>query len=126
MEAFVYRPGQGLQLIGTLGGHASSADAVNKNGWVLGGSQDANGDARYFIWTSFAGMVDQGPWSDVVDTYAALSDKGRIVGTVNGGRTFTVYKGIYHLLPLPIDSSRSACLPPSLPINRAEGQGLAL
>jgi uncharacterized membrane protein len=100
-EAFLHRPGQGLQLLGTLGGGASSADAVNRNGQVLGGSQNAAGDARYYIWTSFGGMVDQGPWSDVVDTYAALSDRGRIVGTVNGGRTFTVYNGIYHLLPLP-------------------------
>jgi probable HAF family extracellular repeat protein len=109
-EAFLYRPGHGLQFLGTLGGGVSSADAVNKNGRVLGGSQDANGDARYFIWTSFGGMVDQGPWSDVVDTYAALSDKGRIVGTVNGGRTFTVYKGIYHLLPLPAGGEYSQVL----------------
>lgn len=106
-EAFLYRPGQGLQLLGTLGGGVSSADAVNKNGQVLGGSLNASGDARYFTWTSFGGMVDRGPWSDVVDTYAALSDKGRIVGTDDGGRTFTVYKGIYHLLPLPAGGAYS-------------------
>jgi hypothetical protein len=47
------------------------------------------GHARYFTWTTFGGMKDRGSWA-LFDTYGALSDKGRIVGTETGGRTFTI------------------------------------
>ena len=98
-EAFVQRPGGSVQLLGSFGG-PSKANVINNSGTVFGGSDLANGVSRAFTWTSFGGMKDAGSlahWS----TYVAFSDKGRIVGTLPGPRTFTTYKGSYAVLPLP-------------------------
>ena len=100
-EAFVQQPGGPVQLIGSLG-NRSTGWSINNSGKVLGASNVIGGDPRYFSWTSFGGIKNEagtGGWAD----RGAISDKGRIAGVdnINGReRAFTVYQGIYDVLPL--------------------------
>lgn len=100
-EAFVQRPGQAIQLIGTWGGR-SIARSINNSGRVFGASEVPGSVPHHYSWTSFGGMKDEGVSNDLRNT-GAISDKGRIAGrrNINGAlRAFTVYKGVYNAFPL--------------------------
>jgi probable HAF family extracellular repeat protein len=102
LAAFTWKGGS-YQFLGTLGGNESSAKAINNSGKIIGTSDLASGEPRFFTWTSFGGMRDEAPTTDV-GFWAAISDKGRIAGSspINGfQRAFTMYKGVHTVLPLP-------------------------
>jgi probable HAF family extracellular repeat protein len=63
--------------LGTLGGVASFASALNNRGQVVGESLTATGERRPFIWSSAFGMRDLG--GDAASP-AAINDRGEVVG----------------------------------------------
>ena len=70
--------------LGTLGGAVSQAKAVNRQGHVVGTSQDALGRTRAFVWRDGAGMVDLSPPGGVHTSANDINDLGAIAG---GGDT---------------------------------------
>jgi probable HAF family extracellular repeat protein len=67
--------------LGTLGGQASYAQAINKWGTVVGYSNTASGDVHAFRWTTFEGMVDLGTLpGDVASGAVSILTTGRILG----------------------------------------------
>src|SRR5205809_7797225 len=60
-HAFTWTPTGGMIDLGTLGGSASQAVAVNASGQVVGASYTAGDSAtRASSWTAAAGMIDLG------------------------------------------------------------------
>lgn len=67
--------------LGTLGGPASYAQAVNKSGTVVGYSNTASGDVHAFRWTAADGMVDLGTLpGDVASGAVSILTTGKILG----------------------------------------------
>ncbi len=73
--------------LGTLGGAASSAAAVNDSGQVVGNSTTAGGEQHAFSWTQQGGMVDLGTLGGTSSFAVAVNDSGQVVGnsTTAGG-----------------------------------------
>ena len=66
--------------LGTLGGEASFAVAVNDRGDVAGSSQVGDGSYHAFLWTATRGMVDLGTLGGAESFAVAINTSGRIVG----------------------------------------------
>src|SRR5512134_3571601 len=67
--------------LGTLGGRASYAQAINKWGTVVGYSNTATGDVHAFRWTAAEGMVDLGTLpGDVASGAVSILITGKILG----------------------------------------------
>jgi probable HAF family extracellular repeat protein len=69
--------------LGTLGGSASVALAVNASGQVVGWSPIAGDgfDTQHaFSWTTQGGMVDLGTLGGAKSSATAVNDKGQVVG----------------------------------------------
>ena len=66
--------------LGTLGGTASYAFAVNDGGQAVGDSH-VHGDATHgFSWTKEDGMVDLGTLGGIVSHALAVNELGQVVG----------------------------------------------
>jgi probable HAF family extracellular repeat protein len=48
-NAFVWNAATGMQDLGTLGGASSEAHAISDGGWIVGNSEDINGEVRAFV-----------------------------------------------------------------------------
>src|SRR5438034_227356 len=69
--------------LGSLGGGTAFANDVNEAGQIVGGTTDASGYQRAFLWENGV-MTDLGVQPD--GSALAINDKGQIVGTMNGER----------------------------------------
>ncbi|TNF34951.1 MAG: HYR domain-containing protein, partial [Deltaproteobacteria bacterium] len=93
------RPGDvpvpiGRHDVGTFGGAASAAVAVNAAGVVVGWAETAGGDAHAFAWTLAGGLEDLAPTA-VAARALAINDAGEVVLAVEdaqGARTL-VFRG---------------------------------
>ena len=83
------KPGMGTELfvvtlkttgLGTLGGLASQATAINNAGQVVGNSLNAAGQHRAFIWTKATGMRDLGTLGGPTAQALDINDAGQVVG----------------------------------------------
>ena len=78
----VWSSGQGLRVLGSLGGDYGFANDVNDRGEIVGGSTTVPGDCcatNAFSWTERGGMADLGP-----GRAHAISERGTIVGVRDG------------------------------------------
>ena len=87
----------GMVILGTLGGHSSSARAINDPGQVVGGSFVTDPVAYHaFLWDTTNGMIDLGTLGEEgvagAGSWAnAINNAGQVVGTsqkVNGGAMY--------------------------------------
>lgn len=86
-RAFLWTPAQPrgttgtLQDLGTLGGPGAQAKAVNNSGHVVGGTGDAAGVGRAFLWTRAGGMQDLGLAPGWTGAMAVdLNESGQVAG----------------------------------------------
>ena len=95
-HAFLYERGQ-LKDLGTLaGGRVSRAAAINNHGVVVGEAWDANGSALPFI---HEGRAMRLLFDAPLGTKAwAINDRGAVVGTLGGSRSFLYEDGAVTVL----------------------------
>ncbi|MGH2880350.1 MAG: hypothetical protein ACRDK4_12195, partial [Solirubrobacteraceae bacterium] len=89
-HAFSWTQAGGMVDLGTFGGAASTAAAVNDNGQVIGYSDLASGAWRAFLWTRGGGMLDLGTLGGTTSTAHAISNDGQVAGqstTAHNGPT---------------------------------------
>src|SRR5438034_10649785 len=75
--------------LGSLGGGTAFANDVNEAGQIVGGTTDASGYQRAFLWENGV-MTDLGVQPD--GSALAINDKGQIVGTMTGERQGFLWK----------------------------------
>ena len=81
-RAFLYRPGQGMINLGTLGGRSSAATAINDGGLVVGASEMPNRRWHAFLHDGRR-MVDLGALIGYGNSYATgINAAGHVVGTI--------------------------------------------
>jgi probable HAF family extracellular repeat protein len=78
-RAFIWTPGQGYAVLGTLGGAASYAMSINNSGVVAGSSQIANGYSHAFV-SNGASMTDLGTLGGGASYGYGINDSGNVVG----------------------------------------------
>jgi len=87
VQAFVWRPETGLQMLGTLGGHNSRAYDINRRGLVVGEATDTNGITLAFCWDEKQGMRKLPVTEKTIFSAAyAVNDAGQIVGSMEDHR----------------------------------------
>ncbi len=78
-HAFRWTSGGGMADLGTLGGDASAANAVNGSGAVVGWANDSAGHQRAFLWTGGT-MKDLGTLGGTEGEAKSINASGTIVG----------------------------------------------
>jgi probable HAF family extracellular repeat protein len=78
-RAFVWTPGQGYAILGTLGGASSYAMAVNNEGLIAGSAQTPGGYSHAFI-SNGVTMQDLGTLGGFASYAYGINDAGNIVG----------------------------------------------
>ena len=66
--------------LGTLGGRASRATAINDRGQVAGEAETKTGDLHAFLWSADGGLRDLGTPGGKFSRACALNDRGELVG----------------------------------------------
>jgi probable HAF family extracellular repeat protein len=79
-QAFLWRPGPGMQSLGTLGGATSQAIDINDHTHVVGFSDMADGNQHAFLWTAARGMEDLGTLGGRYSLALGISKTGKVVG----------------------------------------------
>jgi probable HAF family extracellular repeat protein len=91
LQAFNWRPAQGVQWLGTLGGELSAAGGINASGAVVGLSYTSTNLQHAFLWTQAAGIQDITPTLTSVGgaTATAINTSNQAAGYYfpNGART---------------------------------------
>lgn len=77
--AYLWKPGQGMKLLGTLGGATSTAWAVNVRDEVVGSAERADGTRRAFVWSN-GKMIDLGALDGSYSEGYAINDFGEVTG----------------------------------------------
>jgi probable HAF family extracellular repeat protein len=74
-HAFSWTQAGGIKDLGTLGGPASTALSINKNGWIVGTSLNSSGNGQLyaFLWTPTGGMQDLQPLASLPKTLQPYS-----------------------------------------------------
>lgn len=89
-QAFVWRPNEGAQFVGSLGGGLSVATGINDSGVVVGLSYNNANLQHAFLWTQADGMQDLTPSLTSVGgaTATAINSLNEVVGYYypNGSR----------------------------------------
>jgi probable HAF family extracellular repeat protein len=102
-HAFAWTEAGGMKDLGTLGGTASAALSVNKNGWVVGTSLTSSGTGQLhaFLWTPSGGMQDLTVLSGLVKSLQPYSvqvnDYGVVALSSNKGLELLSPKMYAHL-----------------------------
>jgi probable HAF family extracellular repeat protein len=78
-HAFRWSSGGGMTDLGTLGGDASAANAVNGTGAIVGGANDSAGRRRAFLWKQ-GSMSDLGTLGGTDSEARSINGSGTIVG----------------------------------------------
>jgi probable HAF family extracellular repeat protein len=78
-HAFRWTSGAGMVDLGTLGGDASAADAVNGTGDIVGWANDSAGRQRAFLWKAGT-MKDLGTLGGAESEARSINASGTIVG----------------------------------------------
>jgi probable HAF family extracellular repeat protein len=75
--------------LGTLGGDASYAAAINEAGQVIGQSKTKNGELHAFFWSGEHGMLDIGTLGGPSSCAKAINEAGQVIGysTTQTGQT---------------------------------------
>lgn len=76
--------------LGTLGGRASRANAVNEDGAVVGEAETTSGELHAFLWTTNGGMKDLGALGGRISRAHGLNDRDEVVGEVETTNGVTV------------------------------------
>lgn len=104
-HAFLYDNGKMTDL-GTVGGDFSGGSAINRSGWVVGGSSTKNGGSDAFVWDGQK-MVDLGSHAPLAgsDSVAnGINDSSQVVGQWGTGdpqHAFLYSNGTMTSLPEP-------------------------
>ncbi len=78
-QAFLWEPGKGRTLLGTLGGKTSLVWAVNNHGRMVGTSETANGRDRPFLWDRAHGMQDLATLVGTEFDARTINDAGQVL-----------------------------------------------
>jgi probable HAF family extracellular repeat protein len=93
-HAFLWTEADGLQDLGTLGGFASFARAINVSGHAVGNAFTSRGTGHASLWTAANGIQDLGTLdSDPLSSAFGINDKEQVVGTSydGGGRAVAAF-----------------------------------
>ncbi|HNS19634.1 MAG TPA: hypothetical protein PKH24_04005 [Sedimentisphaerales bacterium] len=108
-EAFLWEPGKGRTMLGTLGGKRSLAFAMNNHGQIVGVSLDANDFLHAFLWDKETGMKKLPIPDGIRCIPQSINDAGQIL--VMAIKQPLVLPGPWFLLD-PNGSKPVAPLPP--------------
>ena len=79
-RGFVWTPGQGYVVLGTLGGANSYAMAISNTGFIAGSSQSTSGYSHAFL-SNGSSLQDLGTLGGVASYGYALNNLGNVVGS---------------------------------------------
>jgi probable HAF family extracellular repeat protein len=114
-HAFLYSGGQMTDLGTVGGGDFSVGSAVNRSGWVAGGSATNNGGNAAFLWNGKK-MIDlgqQAPLNGSDSGANGINDSGQVVGQYGSSATqhaFLYSNGTMTGLPEPSFTGGSGCV----------------
>ncbi len=80
LRAVVWKVGEGMRSLGTLGGNNSEALGINASNEVVGDSFVSKGIDHAFLWTPGAGMQDLGTLGGKKSFAIAINSSGQIAG----------------------------------------------
>lgn len=113
-HAFFYSNGQ-MTDVGTLSGDFSYGSAINRSGWVAGGSATKNGGYDAFVWNGqkMLDLGQQAPLKGSSSSATGINDSGQVVGyyAASSGpdRAFLYSNGTVTSLPEPGFTGSSGC-----------------
>jgi probable HAF family extracellular repeat protein len=114
-HAFLYGNGQMTDLGTVGGGDFSGGGAINRSGWVVGGSSTNNGGSDAFLWNGQK-MVDLGGLKPLAGSDSGangINDSGQVVGqygTNDPVHPFLYSNGTMTSLPEPGFTGPAGCL----------------